>query len=208
MSKGVFKRPYVRQQQRQRSEEEVLLDKRLDDAVAKLVGTPISKDDWARAQYRASSRAGADRAYFEGHYGHADMVVMDAHVDQMFWQMVRDEMRKNPRFVKQMEFIESFYELPQHEFLERIKKRYWAQMQLWTDDRSHQKFLTEVWRAYHAAQMQLESHPYADVADRNAARERDYRSSANFLREEYLWRSREDPLMGLVHAMETIEEEE
>jgi len=208
MSRGTFKRAYTPRVQRQRTAEEEDLDRRLESAVAKLVGTPISKDDWARAQYRASSRAGADRAYFEGHYGHADMVVMDAHVDQMFWQMVRHEMRTNPKFVKQMEFIESFYELPQHEFLERIKKRHWAQMQLWTDDRSHHHFLAEIWRAYHAAQMQIEPHPMEDVAQKHAAQERDYRSSANFLREEYFWREREDPLLALHRAMETLDEED
>jgi len=115
------------------------------------VAPPISKDEWARAQYRAASRAGATRDYFESHYGHSDMQVMDAHVDQIFWQMVRMEMRKNEKFVQQLEFISNYYEVPQHEFLERIKKRYWAQMQLMTDDRKHLQFLKEVFRAWSAA---------------------------------------------------------
>jgi len=107
----------------------------------------VGRDEWARAQYRAASRAGVTRAEFEARYSHGDMLVMDAHVDQIFWQMVRHEMRTNRKFVSQMEFIANFYELPQHEFLERIKKRYWAQMQLMTDDRSHRQFLTEIFRA-------------------------------------------------------------
>lgn len=105
------------------------------------------------------------KAYFEGHYNHSDMTVMDAHVDQIFWQMVRMELRSNKNLQKQLEFIEAFYEVPQHEFLERIKKRYWAQMQLWTDDRRHQKFLMEVFRAWRAAKEQIyDDDPATDVA--------------------------------------------
>jgi len=96
------------------------------------------------------------KAAFEANYRHADMLVMDAHVDQMFWQMVRHELRSNPTFKMQLEFIENFYELPQHEFLLRIKTRYWALMQQWTDDRRHLAFRTEVMRAYKAAKEQIE----------------------------------------------------
>ena len=95
---------------------------------------------------------------------------MDAHVDQMFWQMVRHEMRTNPNFVSQMEFIESFYEVPQYEFLERIKKRYWAQMQKWTDDRRHQGFLNEVFRAWRAAKAEIYDVDPAHDAERHRQR--------------------------------------
>jgi len=149
-----FKRPYVPHQWgRQRSAEEVELDRRLAQAA---VGPVISRDDWARAQYRAASRGGMTKAAFEANYRHADMLVMDAHVDQMFWQMVRHELRSNPTFKMQLEFIENFYELPQHEFLLRIKTRFWALMQQWTDDRRHLAFRTEVMRAYKAAKDQIE----------------------------------------------------
>lgn len=88
------------------------------------------------------------------------MVVMEAHVDQIFWQMVRKELRGHPKLQKWLEFIENYYEVPQHEFLERIKKRHWAQMQAWTDDRRHQSFLQEVYRAWHAAQEAIQQdHP-------------------------------------------------
>lgn len=149
-----FKRPYVPYQWgRERSAEEVELDRRLAQAA---VGPVISRDDWARAQYRAASRAGMTKAAFEANYRHADMLVMDAHVDQIFWQMVRHELRSNPTFNMQLQFIESFYELPQHEFLLRIKSRFWALMQQWTDDRRHLAFRTEVMRAYKAAKEQIE----------------------------------------------------
>jgi len=120
------------------------------------IGQLVGKDEWARAQYRAASRAGATKAQMESRYNHSDLVVMDAHVDQMFWQMVRHELRSNPQVTQWLEFIESYYEMPQHEFLERIKKRYWAQMQKWTDDRRHQAFLTELMRAYRAAKAEID----------------------------------------------------
>jgi len=141
---------------RERTEEEVELDRRLEQAAAVAAGPVVSRDDWARAQYRAASRAGVTKAHFERTYRHADMLVMDAHVDQIFWQMVRHELRSNPTFKMQLEFIENFYELPQHEFLLRIKTRFWALMQQWTDDRRHMAFRTEVMRAYKAAKEQIE----------------------------------------------------
>lgn len=185
-----------------RTAEEVDLDQRLEAAVKNLAGPQYSRDDWARSQYRASSRSGADKAYFEGHYGAQDMAIMDKHVDQMFWQMVRQELRENLRFVKQMEFIEAFYEMPQHEFLDRIKKRHWAQMQRWTDDRHHRDFLMEIWRAWHAAQLQTEPDWRMEAAERHAQQERAYRSSADALREEYRWARIEDPMINLLDAIE------
>lgn len=117
----------------------------------------VTREEWARAQYRAASLAGAkSKAEFERKYAHSDMQAMEAHVDQIFWQMVRMELRSNPKLQKQLEFIESYYEVPQHEFLERIKNRYWAMMQPMTNDRRHQKFLQEVFRAWHAARLQVE----------------------------------------------------
>lgn len=140
---------------RQRTEEEVALDRRLEEQAKRAAETHVSKDEWARAQYRAASRAGATREQFEARYRHSDMAVMEAHVDQIFWQMVRMELRSNKDFPKWLEFIENFYEVPQHEFLERIKKRYWAQMQRMTDDHRHTKFLHEVFRAWRAAKEQI-----------------------------------------------------
>lgn len=152
-----FKKPYVPHQWgRARTQAEIDLDRRLDQQAARLSGPVISRDDWARAQYRAASRAGVTKAQFERAYRYSDMQVMDAHVDQIFWQMVRHEMRTNPTFRMQMEFIENFYELPQHEFLLRIKTRFWALMQQWTDDSRHIAFRTEVMRAYKAAKEQIE----------------------------------------------------
>jgi len=81
---------------------------------------------------------------------------MEAHVDQMFWQMVREELRSHKDINMWLEFIANFYEVPQHEFLERIKNRHWAQMQVWTDDRRHLAFLTEVMRAFRAAKQQID----------------------------------------------------
>lgn len=117
---------------------------------------PVSKDEWARAQYRAASMAGRTKEWFERTYAHSHMQVMDAHVDQIFWQMVRMELRSNPKFEQWLQFIESFYEMPQHEFLERIKKRFWAQMQPMTQDGKHRVFVNEVFRAYRAAKEQIE----------------------------------------------------
>jgi len=152
-----FKRPYAPHQWgRQRTQAEVDTDRRLDQLGAQAASNVFSRDDWARAQYRAASRAGVTKAQFERTYRHSDMQVMDAHVDQMFWQMVRHELRTNPTFNMQMQFIEQFYELPQHEFLLRIKTRFWALMQQWTDDRRHMAFRTEVMRAYKAAKEQIE----------------------------------------------------
>lgn len=116
----------------------------------------VSRDDWARAQYRAASRAGRTKKWFQDTFQHGDMRVMDEHVAQMFWQMVREEQRTNPKFDSQMQFIASFYEMPQHEFLERLMARHWAQMQPMTDDRSHRVFLLEVFRAWRAAKDQIE----------------------------------------------------
>lgn len=187
---------------RERTQEEIDLDRRLDEQARRVAASVVGRDDWARAQYRASSRAGKTREWFEANFRHADMQIMDAHVDQMFWQMVRHEMRTNPRFVKQMEFIASFYEMPQHEFLEKLKKRHWAQMQMMTDDRQHSAFLMEVWRAWHAAQLQIEPHPYQARAEKHAASERAYLQSADHLREQYRWRHREDPMQALFDAID------
>jgi hypothetical protein len=195
---------------KQRTEEEIDLDRRLEAAAKNLAGPQFSRDDWARAQYRASSRAGADRAYFEGHYGQQDLAIMDRHVEQMFWQMVRYEYRTNPRFVTQMRFISSFYEQPEHEFLERIKKRYWAQMQNLTDDRSHRQFLLEIWRAWHAGQLQTEIDPIdlkRTRAEKDAANEKEYLQSADAQREQYFWRYREDPMQYLFDAIDEEDED-
>lgn len=153
-----FKRPYVPHQWgRQRSEEEVALDRRLDANARAASAQRLGRDDWIKAQYRAMSRSGAmSKAYFEGHFQPSDVRVMDAHVDQMFWQMVRMELRKpGGMLAGWLEFIENFYEIPQEEFLNRIKNRYWAQMQVMTDDRNHRKFLQEVYRAWHGAKQQI-----------------------------------------------------
>jgi len=150
-----FKRPYVPHQWgRKRTDEEVDLDRRLAANAQQAAGQRLSRDDWIKAQYRAMSRSGAkSKAYFEGHFQARDVRIMDEHVDQMFWQMVRMELRKpGSKLQKWLEFIESYYEVPQHEFLDRIKKRHWALMQVWTDDRDHRSFLQEVYRAWHAAQ--------------------------------------------------------
>jgi len=135
-----FKRPYVPTWGRQRTQAEIELDERLEAAAKSLAAPAVSKTEWARAQYRAASRAGLTKAAIEARYNYGDVRIMDEHVDQMFWQMVRHQLRTNPTFNMQLEFIESFYELPQHEFLNRIKSRYWAQMQKWTDDRQHSAF--------------------------------------------------------------------
>ena len=151
-----FKRPYVPTWGRQRTPQEVELDARLEAVSKSLIGAPVSKTEWARAQYRAASRAGLTKAQIEARYNYGDVRIMDEHVDQMFWQMVRHQLRTSPTFNMHLQFIESFYEVPQHEFLNRIKMRYWAQMQKWTDDRRHQAFQTEVFRAYRAAKEQIE----------------------------------------------------
>ena len=122
-----FKRPYVPHQWgRQRTQEEVELDRRLEQNAQLAAGQRLGRDDWVKAQYRAMSRGGAKtKAYFEGHFQARDVRVMDEHVDQMFWQMVRMELRKpGSKLQKWLEFIENYYEVPQHEFLERIKKRH------------------------------------------------------------------------------------
>jgi len=142
-----FKRPWVPQWGRQRTQAEIEQDQRLEAATKALIAPPVSKTEWARAQYRAASRAGLTKAQIEARYNYGDVRIMDEHVDQMFWQMVRHQLRTNPTFNMQLQFIESFYELPQHEFLHRIKTRYWAQMQKWTDDRQHQAFRTEVFQS-------------------------------------------------------------
>jgi len=160
-----FKRPYVPTWGRKRTQAEIEQDQRLEAATAALIGPPVSKTEWARAQYRAASRAGMTKAQIEARYNYGDVRIMDEHVDQMFWQMVRHQLRTNPTFNVQLQFIESFYEVPQHEWLTRIKNRFWAQMQLWTDDRRHTKFLTEVFRAYRAAKEQI-----ADVDPANDER--------------------------------------
>jgi len=162
LPRGQFKRPYTKYVPTTGEAARVW-----SAPVAPLVG----KDEWARAQYRAASRGGASKQEMESRYSYSDLQVMDAHVDQMFWQMVRHEMRTNPKFVSQMEFIENFYEVPQHEFLERIKMRYWAQMQVLTDDRQHRRFLNEVFRAWHAAREQIEPEPLYERAQRDAAAE-------------------------------------
>lgn len=155
MSRGFFKRPYT---------PHVWGTVSKDDSPPVPQAVPLSRDEWARAQYRAMSRAGGTRQQFDQRYLHSDMVVMDAHVDQIFWQMVRHEIRTNPQFVQHLEFISNFYEVPQHEFLERLKKRHWAQMQVWTDDRHHLKFRTEVFRAWRAAKEQIwDDDPANDV---------------------------------------------
>jgi len=165
-----FKRPWVPQWGRQRTQAEIEQDQRLEAASNALIAPPVSKDEWARAQYRAASRAGLTKAQIEARYNYGDVRVMDQHVDQMFWQMVRHQLRTNPTFNMQLQFIESFYELPQHEFLNRIKTRYWAQMQKWTDDRQHQAFRTEVFRAYRSAKQQIEDvDPANDERRRQAA---------------------------------------
>jgi len=200
-----FKRPFVPQWGRVRTQAEIDQDRRLDALARELAAAPVSKDEWARAQYRAASRAGRTKSDIQSRYNHSDLLVMDAHVDQMFWQMVRHEMRTNPTFNQQMQFIEGFYELPQHEFLERIKNRFWALMQQWTDDKKHRQFLQEIYRAWHAAQMQLEEPQHLGRARRDAAAEQAYRQSADYLREQYSWRHREDPMQALFDALDDEE---
>jgi len=170
-----FKRPYVPTWGRQRTQSEIEQDERLEAIAKDLAGAPVSKTEWARAQYRAASRAGMSKADIEARYNYGDVRIMDAHVDQMFWQMVRHQMRTNKKFQSQLEFISNFYEVPQHEFLERIKKRHWAQMQVWTDDRLHLGFLTEVLRAYRAAKDQI-----ADVDPANDVRRQLERDAQQF----------------------------
>jgi len=176
--------------------------------LAAQAGRYISRDEWVRAQYRAASRGGATKAEIESRFTHSDLKVMDDHVMQMFWQMVRHEMRTNPKYNQQMQFIASFYELPEHEFLIRLARRFWAQMQRMTDDKTHGTFLQEIYRAWHAAQMQIVQSTYQDRADREAANETAYRQSANYLREEYMWRRREDPMEALYEALEAQEEDQ
>jgi len=150
-----FKRPYVPTWGRQRTQAEIEQDERLEAATKALIAPAVSKTEWARAQYRAASRAGMKKEQIEARYNYSDVRIMDEHVDQMFWQMVRHQLRTNPTLNMQLQFIESFYEVPQHEWLNRVKTRYWAQMQKWTDDRRHMNFLTEVLRAFRAAKEQI-----------------------------------------------------
>lgn len=113
----------------------------------------MTRPEVVRAKYRKYSRQGQPKAWLLREFNDEEIHWVDAHVDQMFWQMVRHELRTNPEFQSRLEFISDHYKVPQHEFLERIKKRHWAQMQVWTDDRQHRAFLTEVFRAWRAAKV-------------------------------------------------------
>jgi len=152
-----FKRPYVPHVWgRQRDQEEVERDARLEQlarAAAQAAPAGPGKIEGVRAQYRAASRAGLSKAEIQRRYTNADVAIMDQHVDQMFWQMVRHELRVNPQFANEMQDIQRLYNEPQHEFLERIKNRFWAKMQQWTDDRNHVQFLKEIYRAWHAGML-------------------------------------------------------
>jgi len=189
-----------------RTQAEIDLDRRLEEAAAQAAANVVTRDEWARAQYRAASRAGATKELIHQRYQYRDLRVMDEHVDQIFWQMVRHEMRTNATFNQQMQLIEGYYELPQHEFLERIKNRFWALMQQMTDDKKHRLFLQEIYRAWHAAMEAISPHPFEERAQRDARAERQYRQSADALREEYFWRRRENPMESLFEALDEEDE--
>jgi len=158
-----FKRPYVPHVWgRQRDQEEVERDARLEQlarAAAQAAPAGPGKIEGVRAQYRAASRAGLSKADIQRRYTNADVAIMDQHVDQMFWQMVRHELRVNAQFANEMQDIQRLYNQPQHEFLERIKNRFWAKMQEWTDDRNHVQFLKEIYRAWHAGMLRATPNP-------------------------------------------------
>jgi len=83
-----FKRPYVPSWGRQRTQEEIDLDRRLEAAEARLA-VKIPKIEWVKSQYRAASRRGLTKEDIRSRYAGEDLAVMDEHVNQMFWQMVR-----------------------------------------------------------------------------------------------------------------------
>jgi len=120
------------------------------------------KVEGVRAQYRAASRAGLTKSEIYGRYRGSDLEIMEQHVDQMFDQMVRHEYATNATFRRNMQFITGFYEKTAAQFLDAIKNRYWAQMQVWTDDKKHTAFLQEVYRAWHAGQVQITADPLGD----------------------------------------------
>jgi len=145
-----FKRPYVPSWGRQRTQEEIDLDRRLEAAEARLA-VKIPKIEWVKSQYRAASRRGLTKEDIRSRYAGEDLAVMDEHVNQMFWQMVRHEVRTNKTFVTNLQFIEEHEGTPQHEVLQRIMQRFWAKMQQWDDDKKHSGLIMEVFRAAQAA---------------------------------------------------------
>jgi len=167
-----FKRPYVPTWGRQRTQAEIDQDARLDAISRELVASTKGpgKIEGVRAQYRHASRAGLTKSEIYSRYTNSDLAIMEEHVDQMFDQMVRHEYATNPTFVRNMQFIEVHYRKSAAAFLNAIKNRFWAHMQKWTDDKSHRAFLTEIYRAYHAGQVQVTPEPFAAHFARQANR--------------------------------------
>lgn len=135
-----FKRPFVPHKWgRERTQDEVDQDRRLDAIAARLAAaqTRTSRDDWVRAQYRAASRNGLSKEGFEGRYRGADMIIMDAHVSQMFYQMVRKLLHMSPTFGQMLTSISENSGREQDDVLEHLRKMLWTKMQQIDDDPSH-----------------------------------------------------------------------
>lgn len=122
----------------------------------------LTRPEVVRARYRLWSRQGQTRGWMlnnirlhDGTIDAEELYWMDQHVDQMFWQMVRKLYRDNPGWARMLEFIENFYEVPQHEMLERIKRQYWSFMQVWSDDRQHTGLWQKIHELYQSARDQL-----------------------------------------------------
>jgi len=165
-----FKRPFVPYVRRQRTQAEIEQDARLDALARELAASNMGpgKIEGVRAQYRAASRAGLTKSEIYSRFRGSDLEIMEDHVDQIFDQMVRHEYATNPTFVRNMQFIEVHYRKDAGAFLNAIKNRFWAQMQKWTDDKKHKAFLTEIYRAWHAGQVQITPHPFAARLAREA----------------------------------------
>jgi len=134
-------------------------------------GVPMPYEHWhqgmtrpevTRALYRKWSREGQTRQWILKNITNIDGTVdaeeygwMDAHVSQMFFQMVRKLLRLSPHFGYMLEIIERVSGRSQEQTLEHIRKQLWAKMQQIDDDSSHTELYIKVEQLYFTFDQQL-----------------------------------------------------
>jgi len=134
-------------------------------------GVPLPYEHWhggltrpevIRGLYRKWSREGQTRAWMlknvtnvDGRIDVEEFGWMDAHVSQMFYQMVRKLLRVAPHFGNMLDVIERASGRTQDQVLEHIRKQLWAKMQQIDDDPSHTELYKKVQQLYFTFEQQL-----------------------------------------------------
>jgi len=166
----------------------------------------MTRPDVVRANYRRWSREGQTREWIlrnitnmDGELDRDEHYWMDAHVSQMFDQMVRKLHSESQHFTEMLNQVVLGSGRTQAAVLEHIRKQLWAKMQQIDDDPSHTEIYKKVKALYDKYEQEQRDATF------NPANQGPVRRSNSMWN---MWRQRQPPTAVAAEMWEAIYEEE